>query len=61
MNKQEHNDAKLRDAVERLPRIEGDSSVVAAADARYSVGCMHNKASGEACPGVVTAEASARI
>jgi cytidylate kinase len=32
MNTQEYNDVKLREAVQRLPRIEGDSSVVQAAE-----------------------------
>jgi cytidylate kinase len=32
MSTQEYDDAKLRDAVERLPRIEGDSSVIEAAE-----------------------------
>jgi len=32
MNEQEYNDAKLRNAAERLPRIEGDSSVIEAAE-----------------------------
>ena len=32
MNKQEYNDAKLRDAVERLPRMERDPSVIEAAE-----------------------------
>ena len=32
MSKQEYSDAKLRDAVQRLPRIEGDPSVIEAAE-----------------------------
>ena len=32
MNKQEYNDMRLLQAVEQLPRIEGDSSVIEAAE-----------------------------
>ena len=40
MNSQEYHDAKLREAVERLPRMEGNTSVIEAAERQMQAGLL---------------------
>ena len=49
-NKQEYNDAKLRDAVQRLPRVEGDSSVIEAAERQMQQWLRMQKGQDNAVP-----------
>ena len=50
MNKQDFNDAKLRDAVERLPRMERDPSVIDAAERQMQQWLRMQKGQDNAAP-----------